>query len=36
MESILYMIACYAISALLSYVLSVIMIKLSQRVIYKM
>ena len=36
MESILYMISCYAISALLSYVLSVIMIKLSQRITYKM
>jgi len=31
-----YMIACYVISALLSYLLSVIMIHLSQRIIYKM
>ena len=31
-----FMIACYVISALLSYVLSVVMIRLSQRIIYKM
>ena len=31
-----FMLACYAISAVLSYVLSVIMIHLSQRIIYKM
>ena len=31
-----FMIACYIISAILSYVLSVVMIKLSQRIIYKM
>ena len=30
------MLACYAISALLSYILSVVMINLSQRIIYKM
>ncbi len=35
-ENIIYMIACYLISALLSYVLSIVMISLSQRVIYKM
>ncbi len=35
-ENIGYMIACYVISAILSYVLSVVMIKLSQRIIYKM
>ena len=35
-ENIAYMLACYIISALLSYVLSVVMIHLSQRVIYKM
>ena len=31
-----YMLGCYVISALLSYVLSVVMLKLSQRIIYKM
>ena len=31
-----YMIGCYVVSAMLSYVLAVIMIKLSQRIIYKM
>lgn len=35
-ENIAFMIACYVISALLSYVLSVVMIQLSQRIIYKM
>ncbi len=35
-ENIVYMLACYLISALLSYVLSVVMIHLSQRIIYKM
>ncbi len=35
-ENITFMLACYAISALLSYVLSVVMIHLSQRIIYKM
>ncbi len=35
-KNILFMLACYVISALLSYVLSVIMIQLSQRIIYKM
>ena len=35
-ENVSYMIACYAISALLSYVLSVVMIRLSQRITYKM
>ena len=35
-ENIAYMLACYIISALLSYVLSVVMIHLSQRIIYKM
>ena len=31
-----FMLACYAISAVLSYILSVVMIHLSQRIIYKM
>jgi ATP-binding cassette subfamily B protein len=31
-----FMLACYVISAALSYVLSVVMINLSQRIIYKM
>ena len=31
-----FMLACYVISAILSYVLSVVMINLSQRIIYKM
>ena len=35
-ENIAYMIGCYLISAVLSYVLAVVMIKLSQRIIYKM
>ncbi len=35
-ENIIYMLACYVISALLSYVLAVIMLKLSQKIIYKM
>ena len=35
-ENIAYMIGCYVISAILSYVLAVVMIKLSQRIIYKM
>ncbi len=35
-ENIIFMLACYVISALLSYVLSVIMIQLSQRITYKM
>lgn len=35
-ENITYMLACYLLSALLSYVLAVVMINLSQRVIYKM
>ncbi len=35
-ENILLMLGCYLISALLSYILSVVMIHLSQRIIYKM
>ncbi len=35
-ENVVYMIFCYVISALLSYVLSIVMIHLSQRIIYKM
>ncbi len=35
-ENIKFMIGCYVISALLSYVLSVVMINLSQKIIYKM
>ena len=35
-ENIAFMLACYVISALLSYVLSVVMIHLSQKIIYKM
>lgn len=35
-ENIVRMLGCYVISALLSYVLSVVMINLSQRIIYKM
>ena len=35
-ENITFMLACYVISALLSYLLSVVMINLSQRIIYKM
>ena len=34
--NITYMLGCYAISALLSYILSIVMINLSQRIIYKM
>ena len=35
-ENILRMLGCYLVSAVLSYVLSVVMIHLSQRIIYKM
>lgn len=35
-ENIGFMLACYIVSALLSYVLSVVMLHLSQRIIYKM
>ena len=35
-ENIGHMLGCYLISALLAYVLSVVMIRLSQRIIYKM
>ena len=35
-KNISFMIACYVISAILSYVLSVVMINLSQRIIYRM
>lgn len=35
-ENIVRMLGCYLISALLSYVLSVVMIQLSQKIIYKM
>ncbi len=35
-ENIIFMLACYIISALLSYILSIVMIHLSQRIIYKM
>jgi len=35
-HNVAYMLGCYVISALLSYVLSVVMINLSQRIIYKM
>ena len=35
-ENVAYMLACYLISAILSYTLSVVMLKLSQRIIYKM
>ncbi len=35
-ENVILMIGCYVVSALLSYVLSVVMIHLSQRIIYKM
>jgi len=35
-ENVGYMLACYVISAVLAYVLSVVMIHLSQRIIYKM
>ena len=35
-ENIGWMLGCYVISALLAYILSVVMIQLSQRIIYKM
>lgn len=35
-KNITFMLGCYIISAILSYVLSVVMIQLSQRIIYKM
>ncbi len=35
-ENVAWMLACYVVSALLSYILSVVMIHLSQRIIYKM
>ncbi len=35
-ENVLFMMGCYVISALLSYALSVVMIHLSQRIIYRM
>ncbi len=35
-KNIYYMLACYVVSAILSYILSIIMIKLSQKIIYKM
>ena len=35
-ENILRMLVCYAVSAALSYILSVVMIRLSQRIIYRM
>ncbi len=35
-ENVIKMIMCYAISAVLSYVLAVIMVHLSQRIVYKM
>ncbi len=35
-ENVAYMLVCYLLSALLTYVLSVVMIHLSQRIIYKM
>ncbi len=35
-KNIILMLGCYVISALLSYILSVVMINLSQRIIYKM
>ena len=35
-KNVSFMIACYVISAILAYVLSVVMIRLSQRIIYKM
>ena len=35
-KNITFMLGCYVISAILSYVLSVVMINLSQRIIYKM
>ena len=35
-ENVAFMLGCYVISAILSYVLSVVMLNLSQRIIYKM
>ena len=35
-KNVIFMLACYIISAILSYLLSVVMINLSQRIIYKM
>ena len=35
-ENVAWMLGCYVLSALLAYVLSVVMIRLSQRIIYKM
>ena len=35
-KNVSFMLACYVVSALLTYVLSVVMIRLSQRIIYKM
>ena len=35
-ENIVWMLGCYVISALLAYLLSMVMIRLSQRIIYKM
>ena len=35
-KNIIFMLVCYAVSALLSYILSVVMIHLSQKIIYKM
>ncbi len=35
-ENVVLMLGCYVVSALLSYILSVVMIRLSQRIIYKM
>ena len=35
-KNVLFMLGCYVVSALLSYALSVVMIHLSQRIIYKM
>ncbi len=35
-KNIAYMLGCYIVSALLAYILSVVMIRLSQRIIYKM
>ncbi len=35
-QNVLYMVLCYALSALLSYILSLVMLHLSQRVIYQM
>ena len=35
-ENVIRMLGCYLISAMLAYILSVVMIRLSQRIIYKM